>query len=107
VAINRNKVFLFSHSTHSPHVSVRAGHLQVNVIVSCEASYCLLTDPLFRLSLYILSLIIKHILCSVSFVSSLVMYLKMVIYKNAVISYSNILVKIINTISCKITSDMS
>jgi hypothetical protein len=53
--------FLFSHSTHSLHVSARAGHLQVNIIVSCEASYCLLTDPLFRLSLHILSLIIKQI----------------------------------------------
>jgi hypothetical protein len=78
--------FLFSPSSHSLHVSARAGHLQVNIIVSCEASYCLLTDPLFRLPLHILSLIIKQILCLVSFVSSLVMYLKMVIYKNAVIS---------------------
>jgi hypothetical protein len=38
VAVNRNKVFLFSHSTHSLHVSARANHLQVNIIVSCEVN---------------------------------------------------------------------
>jgi hypothetical protein len=38
VAVNRNKV-LFFHSTHSLHVSARTGHLQVNIIVSYEASY--------------------------------------------------------------------
>jgi hypothetical protein len=42
-----------------------------------------------------------YILCLVNFASSLVM----VIYKNAVIQYFNILFKIVNTISCKITSD--
>jgi hypothetical protein len=76
VAVNRNKVFYFLIPlTHSLYFSARTAHLQVNIIVSCEASYCLLTDPLFRLSLHILSLIIKQILCLVSFVSSLVMYL--------------------------------
>jgi hypothetical protein len=56
VAVNRNKVFyvLLSPSTHS----ARAGHLQVNIFF--EASYCLLTDPLFGLSLHILSLIINR-----------------------------------------------
>jgi hypothetical protein len=43
-----NKVF-----THS-HVSARAGHLQANIFF--EACYCLLTDPLFGLSLHILPL---------------------------------------------------
>jgi hypothetical protein len=41
---------LLSPSTHSLHVSARAGHLQVNIFF--EASYCLLTDPLFGLSLH-------------------------------------------------------
>jgi hypothetical protein len=50
--------FLLSPSAQSLHVSARAGHLQVNVFFSCEASYCLLTDPLFGLYLHILSLII-------------------------------------------------
>jgi hypothetical protein len=45
-------------STHSLHVSAHAGHLQVNIFF--EASYCLLTDPLFGLSLHILSLIINR-----------------------------------------------
>jgi hypothetical protein len=58
VAVN-SKVFLFSCSTHSLHVSARADHLQVNINVSCEASYCPSTDPLFRLSSHILSLVIK------------------------------------------------
>jgi hypothetical protein len=31
--------FLFSHSTHSLHISAPVGHLQVNIIISCEASY--------------------------------------------------------------------
>jgi hypothetical protein len=45
--------FLFSHSSHSLHVSARTGHLQANVIVSYEASYAILTDPLLSLSLHI------------------------------------------------------
>jgi hypothetical protein len=36
--------FLLSPSTHSLHVSVRAGHLQVNIFFFCEASYCPLMD---------------------------------------------------------------
>jgi hypothetical protein len=38
--------------THSLYVSARAGHLQENI--------CLVTDPLFGLSLHILSLIINR-----------------------------------------------
>jgi hypothetical protein len=58
VAVNCNNV-LFSHSTHSPHVSAHTGQLQlqVNVIVSYEASYDFLTDPLCRLSLHIYHLL--------------------------------------------------
>jgi hypothetical protein len=48
VAVNHNKV-LFVHSTHSLHVSVHTGHLQVNIIISYEASYAFLKDPLLRL----------------------------------------------------------
>jgi hypothetical protein len=42
VAVNSNKV-LFFHSTHSLRVSARNRHLQVNSIVSYEASYAFLT----------------------------------------------------------------
>jgi hypothetical protein len=56
VATNRNKV-LFFHSTHSLHVLARMGHLQVNIIVSYEAGYAFLTDPLLRLSLHIYHLL--------------------------------------------------
>jgi hypothetical protein len=59
VDVNRNKVFISSISLTSPHVSTRAGHLQVNTIIFLEASYCL-TYPLFRLLLHILSLVILY-----------------------------------------------
>jgi hypothetical protein len=52
---SQQSFLLSSPSTHSLHVSARVGHLQVNILF--EASYCLLTDPLFGLSLHILSLI--------------------------------------------------
>jgi hypothetical protein len=45
-------------SIRSLHVSARVGHLQVNIFF--EARYCLLTDPLFGLSLHMLSLIINR-----------------------------------------------
>jgi hypothetical protein len=73
VAVNRNEVFIFSF--HSLHVSARTGHLQVNIIVSYEASYAFLTDPLLRLSTYLL-LVIKQLLCFSKFVRSLEAYLK-------------------------------
>jgi hypothetical protein len=55
---SQRSFLLLSPSTHSLHVSARAGHLQVNIFF--EASYCLLTDPLFGLSLHLLSLIINR-----------------------------------------------
>jgi hypothetical protein len=73
---SQQSFLLFSHSTHSLHVLARACHLQVNIII--------LTDPLFWLSLQILSVIIKQIL-----LSSLGMYLKIVIYK--MLSYHNLI----------------
>jgi hypothetical protein len=86
VAVNRNKVFIFSfHSLIT--VSARTGNVKVNVIVSYEASYAFLTNPLLRLTH--LSLIIKRTLSFSKFVSSLVMYLKMVIYK--MLSYHNLI----------------
>jgi hypothetical protein len=70
------KRFLLSPSTHSLHVSARAGHLQVIIFFSCEASYCPLTDPLFELSLRMLSFIINRYYVLVNFACSLVMILK-------------------------------
>jgi hypothetical protein len=55
---SQQNFLLLSPSTDSLHVSARVGHLQVNIFF--EASYCLLTDPLFGLSLHILSLIINR-----------------------------------------------
>jgi hypothetical protein len=49
--------FLLSPFTRLLHVSAHAGHLQVNIFF--EASYCLLTDPLFGQFLHILSFIIN------------------------------------------------
>jgi hypothetical protein len=71
--------FLLSPSTHSLHVSARADHLQVNIF--SEACYCLLTDPLFGLSLHILSLIINIRICLVTFCKFTSNDLRMVIYK--------------------------
>jgi hypothetical protein len=48
---SQQSFLLLSLSTHSLHVSARAGHLQMNIFF--EASYCLLMDLLFGLSLYI------------------------------------------------------
>jgi hypothetical protein len=63
VAVNRDKVFLLlSPTTHSLHVSARAGHLQV-IFFSFEASYyCLLTDPIEGNNNYILYYIILYII---------------------------------------------
>jgi hypothetical protein len=55
---SQQRFLLLSPSTHSLHVSAREGHLQVNIFF--EASYCLLTDSLFGLSLQIISLIINR-----------------------------------------------
>jgi hypothetical protein len=57
VAVNCNKVFISSISLASLHVSASAGHLQVNTIVFFLLP---LTDPLFRLLLHILSLVILY-----------------------------------------------
>jgi hypothetical protein len=57
VAVNLNKVS-FAHSTHSLHVSARMNYIQVIIIVSYEASYAFLTDPLLRLSLHIYDLLL-------------------------------------------------
>jgi hypothetical protein len=58
MAVNRNKVIFFLF--YSLHVSARAGHLQVNIVVFYEASYAFLTDPLLRLFTH-LSLVIKQL----------------------------------------------
>jgi hypothetical protein len=48
---SQQSFLLLSPSTHSLHVSASAGHFQVNLFF--EASYCLLTVPLFWLFLHI------------------------------------------------------
>jgi hypothetical protein len=53
--------FYFFHFTHSLHVSAGTGLLQVNIIVSYEASYTFLTESLLRLSLHIYYLLFNRV----------------------------------------------
>jgi hypothetical protein len=55
---SQQSFLLLSPPTHLLHVLALAGHLQVNDFF--EANYCFLTDPLFGLSLHMLSLIINR-----------------------------------------------
>jgi hypothetical protein len=103
VAVNRNKVFIII-SFHSltkcfgPCGPSSGEYLPAKLVIA-------LMDPLFRLSLYLFITYYKYIFCLVNFASSLVMYLKWP-FKKMVIPYFNILFKIVNAISCKITSDV-